>query len=407
MVFRSDKGPSIRPGRGRRFGSASLNLLVCTTLVQGCVEDRSNVAGWQGTVDTLAGGGVRVVNPERPVWSPGEEWILVEDLRIGGGETEGPELFSDIVALETDSDGRIWILERAAREIRIFGPDGSHVRSVGRRGGGPGEFNDPIGMGWGRDDELWVVDPGNGRFSVFDREGNFLRSHPRRIGGYMLPWPGGFGPEGEVFDRIFIPPGGALVRFSPDLTAADTFALPPPPDRDVFELTTEGGRMSAVVPFSPGLVTVLDPGGYLWLGVTDRSRLARTTLEGDTLLVTEWPVERAPVTAQDREEVLEALEWFTGQGGTVDPRRIPSLKPAFTQVLLADDGHVWVTPGGWMTRGWDRFHVIDPDGRWLGEARADPPVFGWPTPLIGTDFVLAVTRDEMEVPYVVRYRIER
>jgi hypothetical protein len=404
MASQEVTGPR-RPGHP--LSILSTNLLLCTSLVQGCAENGWNGVGWEGTVDTLAGGGVRVVNPERPIWAPGDEWGLVEELRIGGGETEGPELFSDIVALETDSEGRIWVLERGVREIRIFGPDGSHIRSVGRRGGGPGEFNDPVGMGWGLDDELWVVDPGNGRFSVFDREGNFLRSHPRRIGGYMLPWPGGFGPEGEVFDRIFVAGGGALVRFSPDLAAADTFALPTPPDRDLFELTRNGARMSVAVPFSPGLAMTLDLRGYLWSGVTDRSRLVRTNLDGDTLLVTEWPMERQPVTAQDREEVLESLEWFTQQGGTVDARRIPSLKPAFTQILLAEDGHVWVTPGARTVQGWGRLHVIDPDGRWLGEARADPPIFGWPTPLIGTDFVLAVVRDEMEVPYVVRYRIER
>jgi hypothetical protein len=408
LTFRKAARPRRRIAR---LSFLTTNLLICTAFVQGCAGDRPDTAGWQGTVDTLAGGGIRVVNPERPLWNPGEEWRVTEELRIGGLAAEGPDLFGDVVALELDDDGRIWILEREAREVRVFGPDGEHIRSFGRRGGGPGEFADPVGMGWAPGGELWVVDPGNGRFSVFDPEGRFLRSHPRLIGGYMLPWPGGFGPGGEVFDRVFIPGGapgsGALVRFSPDLTAADTFPLPPPPDRHIFELVTNGGRMSVPVPFSPALATALDRRGYLWFGVSDESRLIRRTLGGDTILITEWPSEREPVTARDREEALEQLAWFTGQGGTVDARRIPAEKPFFTQIFLGDDGHLWVTPGDGIARGWERFDILDPDGRYLGEVRPDPPIFGWPTPVIRDDVILAVVRDEMEVPYVVRYRIER
>lgn len=51
------------------------------------------------------------------------------------------------------------------------------------------------------------------------------------------------------------------------------------------------------------------------------------------------------------------------------------------------------------------FDVFDPDGRYLGEVRAPEGFSLNPSPYIRGDRVWAVVRDELDVSYVVRFRV--
>jgi len=51
------------------------------------------------------------------------------------------------------------------------------------------------------------------------------------------------------------------------------------------------------------------------------------------------------------------------------------------------------------------FDVFAPDGRYLGPVTVPPSFQTDPAPIIRGDHVWAVTRDEMDVPRVVRFRI--
>lgn len=212
-------------------GRPFLALLVL--LSAACGRGDSLGAGqWGGSVDTLPNGAVLVRSPAQGIWRAGEDWRLVEELRIGSMDVEGPELFGRVAALEVDPQGRIYMLDSQAREVRVFGPEGEHVRSFGRKGGGPGEFESPASLDWDPQGRLWVVDQRNARFSVFDTAGAFVTSH-RRPGGYMqVPWPGGIDTQGRLYDIATIPGGDGwfevvLVRLDENAQPADTFRIPP------------------------------------------------------------------------------------------------------------------------------------------------------------------------------------
>jgi hypothetical protein len=49
--------------------------------------------------------------------------------------------------------------------------------------------------------------------------------------------------------------------------------------------------------------------------------------------------------------------------------------------------------------------VFDTQGRYLGRLRAPVDVGGSPPPVFRGDRIYAVTRDELDVPYIVRLRI--
>ncbi len=323
---------------------------------------------------------------------------------------DGPDLFGQIIAVRSDRLGRIYVADSQANEIRVFGADGRHVRTIGRKGGGPGELDGISGMDWDPNGNLWVMEVGNSRLSVFDTTGTFIRSHPRPGGFYMMPWPGGLDREGYLYDlnvisRELTSWRRGYVRFDRDMTPRDTFALPEY-EQSSYELRSAEGvrRMSVTVPFSPSHFSALTPTGDLWLGVSDRLRLHRVSFGGDTVRIVEKPFTPVPVTPAEREQAIEGLAWFTEQGGRIDASRIPATKPAFGALFEDPDGFLWVATIG-ETGDESGYDVFDADGRYLGLVRAG--VQAQMQPVIGDDAMYTVVRDEFEVPYVVRLRIVR
>lgn len=401
-----------------------MSIATATALAAGlaaCEAGAPEVAG--PVVDTLPNGAVRVANPADGLWAEGEAWVLVEDLRLGSLEGEGPEVFGQIADLEVDRAGRIYVLDRQAFEVRIFGPDGSHLATFGRQGEGPGELKQPQGLELGPAGRVWIVDVGNQRYAVIDSAGGLVEERRRFTGGFVFPWPGTVLVDGRVIDVDFAFEDGTPTRtytlWSPGGELLDT--VPVPADEGAtFTHTSENSRTSVSVPFAPQLERTWDPGGGMWFGLPDRYRVVRTDLEGDTTRVVERAWDPVPVTAAELEEALGNLEWFREQGGAVDRSRIPDHHPAYHELHADRSGHLWVVPVvPWAEEGpegddedadeipaWVRpgvFDVFDPDGRYLGRVSTDVRLA---RPVITGTHLVAVTLDELGVSYVVRFRIE-
>ena len=119
---------------------AGLGLAV-SALPSACGSPGSDAASrWSGTVDTLPSGEVAVRNPGDPVWEPGEEWRVVEELRIGSveGDAEDPDIFSGTSSPSMSMRGAaIFVLDHQAQEVRVFDSEGAFVLKFGREGRGP------------------------------------------------------------------------------------------------------------------------------------------------------------------------------------------------------------------------------------------------------------------------------
>ena len=102
------------------------------------------------------------------------------------------------------------------------------------------------------------------------------------------------------------------------------------------------------------------------------------------------------------------MSWFTKQGGNVDRSRIPNVKPAVNDLLIAEDGYLWVSPVVADTALQRRvFDIFDPEGRFLGELRLPFDLMLYPAPVLRRNRIIGVTQDAGGVPYIVRARIER
>ncbi len=385
-------------------------VIALVLVAAGCGSERRQ-STWGGQVDTLPSGALHVRNPASGTWNSASAWRLVEDLRIGSEDGEGPDVFGAQLLLAVDDDGRIFVLDRQSFEVRVFDRDGEHVRTFGREGEGPGEFRRPNGMRIDGEGRVWVVDPGLARYSVFDTAGQFTRTHPRQVASFGFIWGGEVDAEGRLIEQDFSSRDGQSVilyiRYTSDVQPADTLVLPPSAPPEVWELTSGTSRMMMMVPFSPGPAAFVDPSGHVWSGRTDSYRLAKLDMTGDTVLVVERAHERLPITPGERARAMEQVTSGLPPGATVDASKVPAQKPVFEAIHGDSEGNLWVRILTHDDTTSTTFDVFDERGFYLGQVSAPVALARFQRPVITRDAMYVVATDELDVPYVVRLRIDR
>ena len=384
-------------------------------LATACDSGSAATAVWSGTVDTLPSGEIAVHNADDPLWTPETAWRVTEDLRIGSAMSEGPDLFGGIYSFDVDAWGRIFVLDDQAQEVRVFDSDGAFVRTVGRKGEGPGEFLQAGSVDLSRNGEIWVMGMSQGRVAIFDTAGTFLRQVPTLAGGMISkPYPGGFDPLGRYNVELRSWDASRMARFDQSFGPIDTIAFPESPEEpEYFERVGEGGGsvLRAGVPFQGFMSWRFSRTGTVWTLLTGRYELTEMTTDGDVLRRITKDHEPIPVAAEELEEMIERLEWFTSQGGTIDRSKFPRSKPSTTSFFVDDESNLWVERAVPFAEEADtgrRFDIFDAEGRYLGTL-ALPFALAWsiPEPIVRDGVLYGVTHDEVGVEYVVRARIEK
>jgi hypothetical protein len=374
-------------------------------------RERSHLAA--ATIDTLPGGIVRVVSPGPTAWADTSGWKLVETLRIAGSIGDST-VINEPMSLALDGEGRVFLADRNPAVIKVFGPDGHLVRTIGREGGGPGEFK--VGFIAVHGSSLVVHDPQQLRTSVFDTSGTFVKSWTSlccfwqqivvdREGLMYIP---GMPPPGS---------GGMYIRYSIDGTIRDTLLLAPGPEEKRWTFTSGSGKnrsmMSTSVPLSPGLERVVNPAGGFVAGYTERYEIATSPHGQDTTLVFGRAWSPTPISNERRQAIVDsaiqeiAKSW--GEKAARDQIKladVPSSAPAFISIAVDGKGNRWVMvdPGDDSTHTW--FDVFDSTGVYLGQVAGPPGLVGWR--MIWTDdAMLASIEDADGEPAVVKYEIQR
>jgi len=168
-------------------------------------------------------------------------------------------------------DGGVVIGDNGTRELRFYAPDGTWLRSVGRRGKGPGEFQFVTAI-YALGDSLFVFDGALGRMSVFTSAGRYAREFSILSGG--LWWPIGITDDGRLLAASGTPaPGVAhagVVVDSADYGWYDldgkplAFAARLPAGTRVAVTGEDGVRTIQEAPFSPVPSAVVAGGGFVF-----------------------------------------------------------------------------------------------------------------------------------------------
>ena len=353
-------------------------------------------------VDTLEGGRVVISNPDAPQTGPQGAPTLVEVLRIGSLD-DTCDALGYVTSVTVDGDGRIYVADQQANEIRVFSPGGECVRTFGRSGEGPGEFGWLAGIAWQPPGHLWAFDAMRHRFTVFDSLGTVSATHrlqlgrtdllPRRLwvdnGGHLHFWFHGFG---NIVKYATGPGLDSLARVSEP-------TIPPDPRMSYTrEVGTGDYRISMefVMPYAPRVQWTVNSGGNIWQASTSAFAIHETTYTGDTLRTIRLDREPPRLEGQERDSVAAAAG--------IPARRLPAHKYALETIRSGPDGWVWIATERGATRGWE---VFDERGYYLGRVASPVPIEKQPAPFFGSGMVTGVTLGELDVPYVVQLRIVR
>ncbi len=101
--------------------------------------------------------------------------ILKEELTIGSVSDDENSAFGSSLYFNVDNQGRIYVTDRDAKQIKIFGADGRFIKPLGRYGQGPGEYQILSGIRIMKDGILYLVDSMMSKTIFFDPDGNYLR----------------------------------------------------------------------------------------------------------------------------------------------------------------------------------------------------------------------------------------
>ena len=132
--------------------------------------------------------GVRIVENRDVEGNRTSSWTVSPEatLHLGGtSATRGAELFSELNGVTRLVGGEVVVLEGSLSELRFFGEDGEHIRTIGGKGEGPGEFGRAVSFSRLAGDSLLVRDNRKSSLVVTVRSGRgevFCRAGRGRAG---------------------------------------------------------------------------------------------------------------------------------------------------------------------------------------------------------------------------------
>lgn len=358
-----------------------------------------------------------------PVTNDGEQAWQVDTspvLQIGEVDGEAPFIFQRISAATRAPDGRIIVSDARAMDIRVFRADGSHETSFGGRGEGPMEFAARPFISMAPPDTLVVWDSGSFRLSWFDFEGTLLRQQslaPMVVGLSLDLGMRSWSLGGDGFLLWSGPPlGGAgdgvrnVTLVDPEREASHDFG-----SHETFRYVPTSNRgISLMDWFEPSVEAALGP---------DPTRVAISSPEiwevrsfdagGRLLRILRAPIPRVQVTAEvratrraDLENLATQFRLPAGEGAEIDDRLpVPDSLPAISKLLWDRTGNLWVGRREADPRETQDYDVFDSDGHWLTKVHFSRDL-GYPLE-IGEDYLMATWFDDLGVPYLRIYRLEK
>lgn len=419
---RRSASPASAGRLSHRSGLSLLAPALALLLLAGCGAGEAGAGSDAVTVRDSAG--LRIVENRAPAWGEGEGWTVADtpSLRLGRVQGEGPEVFGDVGGALRLGDGGIAVLDQDAREIRIFGPDGSHRSTAGGPGEGPGELGQLPRLLDLPGDTLGVWGMTSQRLSRFGPDGSFLDAATAS----GLPGMVGFQLRGTLADgRLLVSEGQS---FSPE-----DMERGPGIRRDTLAellVDRDGSVADTLGRFAAGQSAgSLQDAKQVLFARSTRFAVGDDRIfagDSDGWEVRVWddslreemrirrshePVEIPPQAVEaERRQRLEQTEEMPDQFREMLRQQVENAVanetlPAFADLLVDEAGHLWVRRARLPTEeGPSRWDVFRPDGRWLGTVSTPE---GLSVTRVGEDFVLGTRTDELGVDRVELYRLRR
>lgn len=306
-----------------------------------------------------------------------------------GGRGRGHTLFESPVGLATDAQGRVYVVDQATDEVKVFDADGAHVTTFGGSGDGNGQLLRPTDVDVAPDGTVWVADRDNDRVVAFTPGGDYKSVFRGAQQSMFRPDGIAVGPDGRML---------VVDRASSDSLSRVTWYQD---GRQLWQLPLQGGpNVDRGAPIAGGVAFLADGRGvvanprsleYSLYLANGEGQLMPFALRGQERMQFDLPVD----VALDPQFYVVA-DKGNGRVLIMDPARgesdvmLGGLYQQSIDVLEPTAVAVWRTGPGW---GDARIYIADPsrhsvfvvrpDGqildRWgSGEPRRDPEGFADP-----------------------------
>ena len=427
------------PGSARAV-NAPLRILVCAALgiaIAACRRDAASTVSeipWTTTVDSL-GDTVQVrIAGDVPA---SLVRTLVAEVRVGAEDGAEEETFGSVEMIFGTPNGGMLIYDGQAQAALLFDSTAAFVRRVGAKGGGPGEHGHLNGIAKHPTGDWLFWDAEGGRLNRYTAEGEYRGLLRLPITGWFLQDGLRSTPDGSIYAWAMLERGttasaiqkAGYIRLDTAGTVLDTLVFPtwgPEPAYLTSESADGGSSTTYGLPWAGGSEATLTRDGGLVSGYGASYVLYLLPRTGKPVRI-EREFTPVPVSATERSErraqITQVMRRVNPAWSWTGPE-IPSVKPAYRDFSVAEDGRVWVrlyTPGEPIpadelapvppgpnppvrltTREPGLYDVFSPDGRLLG--RVQPPPRTRLVRMDG-DRVWGVQLDSLDVPYAVRFRV--
>ena len=363
--------------------------------------------------------GVAIVESTASAWQS-EQWRL-EGPTVSIGSADGAEetQLHRVRAAARLPDGRIVIANSGSAELRVYGPDGRWLRSIGREGDGPGEFRLLSTFQLVAPDTLIVFDPSGPRVTVFTANGDLISSRAVSAPGEAAQPPDHKLPDGRWLNLMSTEVEGyqrRLNNFVAWTEAAGTVdtMLARDGQEYLIYIRHQGsrylGRGAVVVPFGGQDLSAVGPDR---VALSDGLNYDVAVLElGGKEMRFRRTLERRPLPAGAIERFVDSYVARYPEERQPEVRRhfeqLPTPTQAPTHSALSFDraGRLWAENYRfpWDSLSKRTWSVFNTTGEWLGDVEFPKPLRVFE---IGDDYVIGIERDSDGVEYVKMYRIAK
>lgn len=357
------------------------------------------------------------------------QWSLEQEFRLGSVDDSAYAL-SLVTGITIGVDGRVLVSQGVDRNIRVYDAHGRFIRVLGGPGDGPGQFRGLGSASW-RSDTLYVVDHDLQRVVLFDTAGRALNTRawkPPDVGfplrstaplallangtGVVRP-SSAFDPRRDV-GTARIP----VLRADMDGRILDTLAVLPPIEARMIRGGTRMAIHAQAFPRDP-LVRVTPTGDRVFVidYPTTESREAELVrvrafdADGKLIFDRRHAIPGVPIPRRVADSTYAAAITRLGTALQIDRRDaedlarstfpVPAAYPLVSAAAPSSDGSLWLAawPNADESRRW---YILDAQGRLVAQTEASERVT--------IRFILdgkawGVELDELDVPFVVRYRV--
>jgi hypothetical protein len=375
-------------------GLAALSAVLILTAC-GNKEKPAAAASYPVKIETVEGVKT-VLNPGFPKEGV-VRYVLQDDLTIGGEAGGAESVLNRPQDIKVDTQGNIYILDWGDVDIKVFSPEGRHLRTFGKKGQGPGEFDIPAYFVLSADGRVFLLSGRQYQISVLSDTGTYLSSF--RVEGFCH----GLAVDGHnrvYYSRLLSPePGGGeeyqLIQNKMALFRTDEKGKERAHLGEFLDVT----RMMKIQNVGSGLSSqsltsresyktswLVGPDDRVYLGYNKDYRL--DVYDADWKFLFRFGRESTPVRHPD----------YKPDGPN------PEFYPAFSdwRKFFDDEGNLWLEQ--YVEDGVEDhvFDVFSPEGIYLMQVRVPESLF-----LVRGEEAYSIVRTEDEFLVVKRFRMVR